>query len=1725
MDQGVGMAELLSRVAASSHAVVQPWTTARLHDLLASFDLGSHGITAQSRVALYLPNGPLAATVLLATMTRYCAVPLDPQEPAAAIAARLAKSRVRCLVSVPGLSDAAQAAAAAASLPLIILEPAPLMPRGGFFLPQPTVAAATACEPEYNAPDDIVLLLHTSGTTGEPRRVRHTLPSLLAAARALAESLALSPDDVGLNMMPMHHIGGITCMLAPLHAGARMLFCARFDPVEWWRLVSMTTTADPSKPSSSEPPAVTWCYAVPAMWKAILSAASRPPMSTDAAAQSLPKQQQRGGHSLRLVRSGGAALPHATAVQLREALGARVVVLPTYSMSECMPVASPPCGYALERPGSVGPACGGGITLHVLREDGGVAPAGHVGAVAIGASGGAAAAAAQLFAGYDDDDDDGAAEFDVRGPEQQQHMPLFLTGDLGWLDDDGWLYLTGRASEAIQRGGETICPGEVEAAIASHPALLAIGAEVLAFAAPHDDLGEVVGIAIQQPRPQPQPQPQQRPDAAAEGGSDAHLALVDADSLPLPSLAELREWAAASLSAAQLPQMLVLTLGPLPRTAATQKLQRAGLATRVGVPRPCTGGRLVTCHQHRSCGGTLVCTEASDGTTTDDDVLARVRRALPASAAVSSAGGSVAVGLSADELDAPLAELGVDSLQLMRLSAELSAALGVRIPPALQHATPTTLRALVERAQAAASSEAARTEGRRRGSPSWFWQQRPRPPPRRVQKGEGVPAVSPAQVRVSPADDDGDDAMATASHGKTETTHIMLRSRHPSARRGATLLNLAARDEQLLLAPLSHLYSYPAFCYVLQRCPDDADARLQRGLQACLDGAYAFLAGRVASSRHAVIDVGEAGGVPFRVVTDDASVLAALEAALGGTAEQQQQQQQQQHLQLSEMEEEAFEGPIVAAAADLRSPAECWRGWEALMTVTLHRFTGRSEAVLAVSRAHAVLDGVGYGGFVDAWARAARGEGQAGGSSVVGLPQPQPGRRAGVPGRPWGLFWRQRRAEALMAEDEEFCAELRSSSVPGGGSGSPLPSRLLVELPQADLEELRRFATPQGEPLVTTQEALTAHLLLALLSFAPLPSPSLSSGVTTASNGQRRVRVGVLMDGRRFLKDADAFGNWYFSVYVCWTMGGLDSNAPLSAEQRRQQLIQAASAIARGLGAVDSSFAAHALSHSTFLRAKKWPSLIQRAVDRMRHPMSRHQTRASLGGGDLPRNIAERDARRALATRNLGGGVSIGHEWMTPSQLMDASVDLNVEMNIAAAELPTFGPPQRRHGEGAEEVVGGDTQGVATMQASACLTARPEWLRQVMCLPREGGGVVLCIPDTRFGGSYHVERRVQLRAALHNVATYRSDSAGHCDGRSVAAACVRDVPCANATNTTAANGTHATAAAANGTTANGTAAIMPDDAHRHRYDWALEALDSGQRQRTMIIGDDREERFWHPGHLRSHWPGHARVAYLLLHLAWRSAREGDDATARMILRQPRRCWLVLSLVRAQSTVSDESMLSILRGSWVAGAAAVRETATQRGLYLTWERQLQLQQVYERTRPDVVLQCGDKLLLARFLQTRGVPTPRTFALRYGRWQTLTVRVPDAVQPGGQFVVAAPAGRMVTACPLTSKPGDAIVVMAPESGPEELPRRSLFVKPTFLDGGRGIEAYEWREANDGGGHGDGGGDGDGDGGGDGGGAFVAESSGETVSREELWQRLAPPSSAGELLVQEWLRNALP
>ena len=124
----------------------------------------------------------------------------------------------------------------------------------------------------------------------------------------------------------------------------------------------------------------------------------------------------------------------------------------------------------------------------------------------------------------------------------------FRTGDLGRLENDGWLFLTGRAKEVINRGGELLSPAEIEAVLLDHPLVH----DVMVFSTPHDVLGEVVAVALP--------------------GASAAL-----------DLRELRRWARERLAAAQLPQVLVRA-PELPRTHGTRKLRRIGYAEFVGVP-------------------------------------------------------------------------------------------------------------------------------------------------------------------------------------------------------------------------------------------------------------------------------------------------------------------------------------------------------------------------------------------------------------------------------------------------------------------------------------------------------------------------------------------------------------------------------------------------------------------------------------------------------------------------------------------------------------------------------------------------------------------------------------------------------------------------------------------------------------------------------------------------------------------------------------------------------------------------------------------------------------------------------------------------------------------------------------------------------------------------------------------------------------------------------------
>ena len=187
-----------------------------------------------------------------------------------------------------------------------------------------------------------------------------------------------------------------------------------------------------------------------------------------------------------------------------------------------------PLPPATRKPGSVGR--GSGVEIAILDEGGVSLPAGERGEVAI--RGG------NVTRGYEGNAEANAAAF-TGG--------WFRTGDQGYLDADGYLFLTGRLKEIINRGGEKVSPRELDEVLLRHPAV----AQAVAFAVPHDRLGEEVAVAI----------------VLAEG------AAVDER--------ELREFASQHLAAFKVPRAVVfvdeIPMGP------TGKLQRIGLAETLGV--------------------------------------------------------------------------------------------------------------------------------------------------------------------------------------------------------------------------------------------------------------------------------------------------------------------------------------------------------------------------------------------------------------------------------------------------------------------------------------------------------------------------------------------------------------------------------------------------------------------------------------------------------------------------------------------------------------------------------------------------------------------------------------------------------------------------------------------------------------------------------------------------------------------------------------------------------------------------------------------------------------------------------------------------------------------------------------------------------------------------------------------------------------------------------------
>ncbi|MFY0690474.1 MAG: AMP-binding protein [Paracoccaceae bacterium] len=490
-------------------------TYGALRDYVAGFELAPWGVAPGARVGVLVANGVQLAALLLATMNRYVAVPTDTALPAAEVATQAEQGGVCALIVIAGSKEARTAYDVARQRPdLSIIELTSTSPHAPAALPRSPAAQARPDPTPTNGLDDDVLVLRTSGATGEPKSVTFTLARLMRSGAMIGGSLDLSPTDVGISMLPLHHIGGIACNLAaPLLASAAMRHHQAFDPKAFFD-------------GFAGPQGASWCYLVPAMWTMVLDYARAHPELR--AARPWPR--------LRAIRSAGAELPDAVARDLADLFGEAVAILPTYGMTEAMPIAAPPASYRLERPGSVG--C---VLPSVSVEIVDPTDATSLPPVANGIVGEITVKGPCVFDGY--------AETPAKTPDIFTPRGYFRTGDLGSLaaDGSGWLRIEGRIKDTINVGGETIAPAEIEAVMIDCP-VWADGAprmELMAFARAHRDLGEDVALAV---------------------------AGVPADT----KFAEIYQWATERLPAAKVPKTLV-HLSQMPRSGIG-KLKRTQFA-------------------------------------------------------------------------------------------------------------------------------------------------------------------------------------------------------------------------------------------------------------------------------------------------------------------------------------------------------------------------------------------------------------------------------------------------------------------------------------------------------------------------------------------------------------------------------------------------------------------------------------------------------------------------------------------------------------------------------------------------------------------------------------------------------------------------------------------------------------------------------------------------------------------------------------------------------------------------------------------------------------------------------------------------------------------------------------------------------------------------------------------------------------------------------------------
>eukprot|EP00005_Dracoamoeba_jomungandri_P003365 CAMPEP_0174255324 /NCGR_PEP_ID=MMETSP0439-20130205/4664_1 /TAXON_ID=0 /ORGANISM="Stereomyxa ramosa, Strain Chinc5" /LENGTH=515 /DNA_ID=CAMNT_0015337457 /DNA_START=6 /DNA_END=1553 /DNA_ORIENTATION=- len=310
------------------------------------------------------------------------------------------------------------------------------------------LSGSRAAQPvQYSAPKptDVALFLHTSGTTSRPKGVPLRHQNLVASVKNIVDTYSLTPDDRVMLVMPLFHVHGlIGCLFSTLYSGGTVVLPPRFSASTFWGDVLENDC--------------TWYSAVPTIHQILLKTSDR---------------DYKGSGRLRFIRSCSASLAPAVLRKLEAKF--QVPVIEAYAMTEAshqMTANFLPPG--VHKPGSVGK--GRGVEVAILNDQWKEVGTGQRGEICVRGP--------TVTSGYHNRAEANAECFNDEG--------WFRTGDEGYKDSDGFVFICGRLKELVNRGGEKISPNEIDAVLLAHPDVV----EAVCFGVPDEKYGEEIQAAV-----------------------------------------------------------------------------------------------------------------------------------------------------------------------------------------------------------------------------------------------------------------------------------------------------------------------------------------------------------------------------------------------------------------------------------------------------------------------------------------------------------------------------------------------------------------------------------------------------------------------------------------------------------------------------------------------------------------------------------------------------------------------------------------------------------------------------------------------------------------------------------------------------------------------------------------------------------------------------------------------------------------------------------------------------------------------------------------------------------------------------------------------------------------------------------------------------------------------------------------------------------------------------